>query len=107
MHLRHFPPGRTSISSATTARPSGPHHCIACLGSVQAANTISRGASRRRVMTSSRSAVSGALGLASLAAILLLPLQLAQVIVQAVEALLPEAAIMLDPARHILKRRGL
>src|SRR5690348_13758341 len=93
MHLRHFPPGRTSISSATTAKPSGPHHCIACVGSVQAPNTMSRGASTRRVMTSSRSAAATALGLALLAAIFLLLLQLAQIVVETVEALPPEAAI--------------
>src|SRR5690348_10344044 len=108
MHLRHWPPGRTSISSATTVSPSGAHHRIACWGSVQAPYTMSRGASKRRVMTSSRSAASAAaLGLALLAAIFLLLLQLAQIVVEAVEALLPEAAIMLDPARHVLERSGL
>src|SRR5258708_24750770 len=106
MHLRQWPPGRTSISSATTVKPSGPHHCIACFDSIQARNTISRGASRSRVITSSCAGSTSALGFAFLAAILLLLiLQPAQIIIETIETLLPEAAVMLDPARHILERR--
>src|SRR3954463_6445336 len=33
-------------------------------------------------------------------------LQIAQVVVEAVEALLPEAAVLLDPARDLAQRRG-
>src|SRR6266436_2463034 len=38
-------------------KPIGPHHCATCLGSVHALNTSSRGASKTRVRTISRSAV--------------------------------------------------
>jgi hypothetical protein len=37
--------------------PSGPNHCPTCFASVHAAKTSSRGASIRRVVTISRSAV--------------------------------------------------
>src|SRR5260370_6096009 len=112
MHLRQAPPGRTSISKETTVNPCGPIHCDACSGSIHARNTISRCASKTRVMTSSRSAgFAATLGLARLAPMLpllvFLGLQRAQVGVQAIEALLPEAAIMLDPAGDVLEWTGL
>src|SRR5262249_10556916 len=56
MHLRHAPPGRTSIAIEITVKPCGPHHCPARLGSIHALNTRLRGASKMRVMSNSRSA---------------------------------------------------
>src|SRR5216684_8575319 len=56
MHSRQVPPKRTSISHENTLKPWGPHQRIKCSGSVQASKTSSRGASKIRVMTSSRSA---------------------------------------------------
>src|SRR5713101_596406 len=54
MTMRKEPPGRTSISQIGLVNPFGPHHFAICFGSIHALNTTSRGASRRRVMTSSR-----------------------------------------------------
>ena len=53
--IRYRPPGRTSISQTGFVKPFGPHHCATCFGSVQASNTRSRGASKVRVSTKSRS----------------------------------------------------
>src|SRR5258708_2292194 len=58
-----------------------------------------------RVMTSSRSrSCASMLVLASMS--LLLPLQFAQVIVQAIEALFPETPVVLQPVGGILERTG-
>src|SRR5262245_18577774 len=43
-------------------------------------------------------------GLLPLATCLLLPLNLAQVLVQTIEAQFPEAAVALNPVRHVLER---
>src|SRR6476620_3922578 len=51
--MRHAPPGRTSSSHTGLVKRCGPHHCSICFGSVHALNTISGGASKTRVMTSS------------------------------------------------------
>jgi hypothetical protein len=56
MHERHAPPGRTSIVQHVTAQPRGANQCIARSGSVHALKTSSRGASKTRVIQSSRSA---------------------------------------------------
>src|SRR5882762_453050 len=52
-------------------KPIGPHHCATCLGSVHALNTSSRGASKTRDRTISRSAESSATGLLSLMLLIL------------------------------------
>src|SRR5271156_6341637 len=95
-------------------KPFGPHHFSTCCGSVQALNTISRGASKIRVNISSRSGTSAAVLVfpALVAAMLFLPLlcfllHLAQIVVQPVEALGPEFAVMLHPVGHIAQRTGL
>src|SRR3990172_4961650 len=77
-----------------------------CSGWVQASKTRRRGASRTRVMTRSRStAFAEALVLSLLAAmLLLLHFQLSDIVVQTLEALFPEAAIALDPIRHLFER---
>src|ERR1700730_17705323 len=54
---RHTPPGRTSLSWMVFVKPSGPHHCATCLGSVHASNACTLGASTTRVVTISRSVV--------------------------------------------------
>src|SRR5690242_15476788 len=86
-------------------KPRGPHQRARCSGSVQALNTRLRGASKRRVRTSTRSADSAALLLAAMS--LLLLLQFAQIIVQPIETLLPETPILLQPVGGVLKRTGL
>src|SRR5262245_46991946 len=67
-----------------------------------------RGASKTRVTTSALSSPwVAALGFALAAILLLLRLQFAQVIVQAVETLFPEAAITFQPVVHLLERTRL
>src|SRR2546421_106560 len=58
-----------------------------------------------RVMTSSRSPASAAvLALASIPLLLLLRLQLAEVLVQAIEAFFPKLPVVLQPIGSILQR---
>src|SRR5712671_1549908 len=86
-------------------KPCGPHQRAARSGSVHARNTSRRGASKMRVMTSSRSRTSASM-LVLVSIFLLLSLQFVQVILQAIEALFPEMAIMLEPVGGILQRTG-
>src|SRR5258708_15178631 len=95
------PPGRTSILQNGSVESLGPNQRARCSGSVQASKTSSRGAAKTRVRTSSCSAVSM---LALLACMLSLLLQLLQVLLDPIEALLPEAAVVLHPPRHLLLR---
>src|ERR1700722_2411280 len=69
-----------------------------CSGWVHARKTSARGASIRRETTSSRSA------LVLAATLLLLALQLLQVVFEAIEALLPEDAILIEPVGRVLER---
>src|SRR6202790_1004115 len=106
MQLRKAPPGRRSNLHDGRVKPRGPYQWTRCSGSVQALKTRLRGASKMRSISSTRSADSvAALLLASI--FLLLLLQLAQVIVQAIEALLPETAIVLQPISGVLERTRL
>src|SRR3989442_10456780 len=97
--IRHAPPGRKSISQLTTSYFLGPHQCDMCSQEVCASNTRSRGASKTRVMTISRSdgvvTVSWLLPLAPIAILLSSVLELLQVLVQPVVALLPQTAVPL------------
>src|SRR5713101_3497922 len=106
MQKRKAPPWRTSILHEGIVKPCGPHQRTTRSGSVQALKTRRRGASRTRVMTSSRSVDSMAALLLS-AMSLLPPFQLAQIAFQAVEALFPETAIVLQPVRGVLQRTRL
>src|SRR5262245_14486928 len=101
------PPRRTSIDCVVVVKPSGPHQWPTCAGSVKASNTSSRGASIKRVTTISRSAATPVAASSSMvillgqisekpdtltpsaAALALGGLQLAQVILEAIDALLP------------------
>src|SRR5437763_15291964 len=95
------------MSQEIVVKPCGPHHCAACSASVQAANTTSRGASKTRVTVSS--CPDALLAPSSLARIPFSPrsprLDPGQIFVQAVEAFLPEAAVILDPIGGIPERR--
>jgi len=53
--IRHAPPGRKSTSQLATSCFLGPHQFDRCSHEVWASNTRSRGASKTRVMTISRS----------------------------------------------------
>src|ERR1700736_2349249 len=102
MTNRQTPPGRTSIARMVVVKPFGPHHCTRCFGSVQASKTSSRGASNMRVVTIVRvSCLVPRLGLASM--LLLLGLKFLEIIVQPVEAGVPEAAILFKPVVDVLK----
>src|SRR5918995_7039490 len=97
MQHRQAPPGWWAPSQWVIVKPRGADHRTRCSRSVHALKTRLKGASKMRVMTSSRSAVPAA-ALAFFAAMSLpLHLQLAQIILQAIEALLPEPAIVLQP----------
>src|SRR2546422_9082153 len=85
MQKRKAPPGRASILQEGIVKPCGPHQRTRRSGSVHALKTSARGASKTRSMTSVRSAVV-AVGLVLAAMSPPLPLQLAQVVVQASEA---------------------
>src|SRR4051794_14628356 len=101
MTKRQTPPTRKSKLWVVVVKPSGPHHRARCFGSVKQENTTAHGASNTRVP-------SIALGLLSrsrllladiaflLARLLFFGLQLAQVIVEAVEPLFPEATVTLE-----------
>src|SRR5215467_15721426 len=113
-HPRHVPPGCASCSKCVAVKPRGPIHCLACDGSVHTFQTSARGASKMRVMTSTRSSGSmtaagaGALALAVLAAmLLLLGLQLSQVLIESIEAFFPEPAVALEPVVDLFQARRL
>src|SRR5437899_12702224 len=106
--IRHAPPGRKSISQLTVSYFLGPHQRDMCSHEVCASNTRSRGASKTRVMTISRSdgvvTVSWLLPLPPIALLLSSTLELVQVLVQSVVALLPEAAVPPGPLGDLLER---
>ena len=58
MSIRMAPPGRASASQTGLVNPCGPHHRASRSGSVHALKTSARGASKVRVRTTSRLAVS-------------------------------------------------
>src|SRR5215831_9152911 len=98
------PPGRTSALQETVVKPRGPHQRVKCSGIVQARKTSRRGASRRRVITSSCSRVAAASVVAVMRRLRLL--QFVEVIGEAVEAFLPEPAIGFEPDAGVLQRFG-
>src|SRR3972149_1379217 len=118
MQLRYLPPTRRAIWQWGNVKLFGPHQRMKCSGSVQAFHTGARGASKTRVMTSSCWAdVVGASLVSAILALLLLErvaavflhllLNLSQVFVQAIEALLPETTISFEPFIGIFERASL
>src|SRR6185312_12276689 len=101
--MRNVPPGRASSRQDSVVNPCGPHHCAACSGRVHALKTSSRGASSKRVTTSSRLAP-GAMVSVVVATFHLLVLKFLQIAVQAIQALLPEPAVVLQPLGSVLQR---
>src|SRR4029453_19514367 len=102
MTKRHTPPGRKSYACVVVVKPFGPHHCARCFGSVHTENTNARGASstrepmiehgsRSRSMLLFTAMVFHPLGL------FLLGLQNFEVVVESIERLFPEPAILLEP----------
>src|SRR4029077_16389463 len=124
MTKRQTPPGRKSKLNVVVVKPNGPHHCARCFGSVQAEKTSARGASNSRVPTIARGSPSRStplvaatfsfprvwLVIATLLNTLLvavLPLQLLQVGIQAIEALVEETPVMAEPVGDVLERARL
>src|SRR5262249_19491598 len=86
-----------------------PHHRLTCSGFVMASNTRRGGASNSRVNTISRSEGVVVLKVWLFATLLtaisfLLPFQFVQVVVESVEARLPDVAIPFGPVSHFLQR---
>src|SRR5918997_6997622 len=54
MHTSDTPPTRKFISAPGDVKPAGPHHRVTYSGSLQAFHTSSTGASKTRVMTTSK-----------------------------------------------------
>src|SRR5919206_1221268 len=104
MTKRQCPPGRTSISWMVLRKPRGPHHCAICRGSVHIFQTSSRGASKTRDPMISRSSFT-AVAFAAMLPFLLF-LQLLQVLVESIEAVFPELAVVLYPVGHLAQRPG-
>src|SRR5580765_549879 len=99
MQQRNFPPTRKSILQKGVVKPFGPHHCITYFGSVHAFQTNSRGASKILV-TSIRS-----VSLTVLFAIFELHrFHLIHNLIQLVETLFPESAIISSPVADFLDR---
>src|SRR5437016_584733 len=106
--MRIAPPGRTSSSQTGLVNHFGLHHCAMCFGSVQALNTSSRGASKMRVMTTSRLldgscdeiGVVSVLGFVWVIFLLLL-LKFMEVILQTVHALFPQTAVLFQPTHNV------
>src|SRR6185295_7880532 len=119
MTKRHTPPTRRSNALVVVEKPSGPHHFARCWGSVHTAKTRSRGASSTRVpIMAGGSSASSKLFFPDtrlllprpclfLLLLLLLRLQLAQIIFEAIEALFPKAAVAFEPVVDALERLGL
>src|SRR5690242_19484709 len=112
MSMRMAPPGWGTTSHTGLVKCCGPHHWARCWGSVHALITSSRGASMMRVRTSSHGAVPGccAAGVLVLLFVVvmvrLLCLQFAEVVLQAVQARVPEPAVLRHPHVHVLKGGG-
>src|SRR5882724_341084 len=116
MQKRTAPPGLRSIVQKGVVKPCGPHQRTSRSGSVHALKTSARGASNTRVMTSSRCAVSPAalllvtVSCAVMSLAVMSPpvrLLLAQIVLQAIQVLLPETAIVLEPIGGVLERTRL
>src|SRR5215475_512650 len=102
MTKRHTPPGRKSYACVVVLKPSGPHHCARCFGSVHTENTNVRGASSTRVPIIERGSFSRSM--LFLTAMVFLPLVLfllrlqhLQITVEAIEPLFPEPSVFLEP----------
>src|SRR5947207_2522424 len=101
MTNRQIPPGRGSNALVVVVKPFGPHHCVRCFTSVQAAKKRWRGASNTRDVMIARGSVS--VSMLCLAAtpfppgLPVLGLQFTQIIAQAIEPLVPDAPIAFEP----------
>src|SRR5829696_8406225 len=101
-------PAAVALVSIFNLRFLGPSHFTRISGSVYARNTTSRGASNSRLMNNS--CLPGSAVISVLFAILFfsflffLRLNFFQILVEAVEALFPELAIVANPVRRLFER---
>src|SRR5919197_1000044 len=102
---RQVPPGLTSIFSTIVVLFLNPHHCGIKFGSVCALNTSSRGASKMRVITTSRSEriVNVELELFFAGMFTLLFLNFLQKLIEAVETFAPQLLEGVDPVSDRFK----
>src|SRR5579862_3179825 len=125
MTKRQTPPGRISKLCVVVVKPYGPHHCAKCLGSVHSEKTRSRGAANSRTPMIDRGSRSRSMLLPAAMPTLLLAvfdfrglrvrrlgfcllgLQRPQIEVEPIEALVVEAAIVVEPVVNILERARL
>src|SRR5579884_2503405 len=98
------PPTRASTWQTGLVKSLGPHQRARCAGSVQSLKTVSRGASKTRTSSIARSESSSTGSFFALMSLLLL--QLFEIAVQPIEALFPEAAVVLNVVGDFLERRG-
>ena len=100
---RHAPPGRTSIDTVSSGTSDWvpPNQSANRSGSVHSFQTRSRGASKTRV-TEIPGSASG-LGCSATPGII----PGAEALVESVEAVLPEAAVAIEPLCSLLQRRSL
>src|SRR5437764_6367223 len=98
MHTSRAPPTRTSIFATGMVAPSGPYHAAKCSGSVHICQMRSTGASKLRSITTSWEPSLSV----TVVACLSLRLELREVVVQPVEAGLPDGSVLLRPRRHLL-----
>src|SRR5262245_36302567 len=102
MTKRHTPPGRKSCACVVVVKPSGPHHCARCFGSVHTENTNARGALSTLVPIIERGSCSRSMLFFTAKIFLplvlfLLRLQHLQIAVEAIKALFPEPPVFLEP----------
>src|SRR5258708_12498383 len=113
MTKRNTAPARKSISHIGQEHPFGINQGVRCLGLVQGLKTSLGGASKMSTIVSSRSPTlvktSFLLGIFSLLAgmFLLLFFEFFQIIVEAIEALIKEPAIVRHPISDVLERTRL
>src|SRR5882724_9075898 len=103
MWMRIAPPGLASNSQTGFVKWRGPHHTATHLGSLQALNTSFLGASNTRVKTNSCSLLAMRLPVAMPFPLLL---NVAQIIVETIEALHPKLAVVRHPIGDIFERPG-
>src|SRR6516164_2377180 len=103
MTVSKTPPGRGSalIWASGALVPAGPQKCVRCSGSIRQRNTSSRGASKVRVKLSSPSSWS-----VMVISRWVRLLDVAQVLVELVEPLVPDPPALLDPAERLIERLG-
>src|SRR3954447_12181732 len=89
-------------------KPLGPNQRFRCSASVKRRQTRSRGASTTRVMTKGcmPPASAGRVSVPAIARLSCRLPQLAEVVLEPVEPLLPKGAIAVEPARRLLERLG-